>query len=153
MLFGNELRLMLAGRLESASMNEGIASFWSGAVSWSWFNDLIPTIKIGIILLSPCALFWPSSVFPPASPSEAAGCAAEPPVVRLGSLTAEPKRNILKKSSEAGFRSPFSVDPSRFLSCPRCEARRPLRNACKKPSKVPSSPSTAFATLRKSLMA
>lgn len=130
-----------------------MASPFSCVALLSMLSERIPTIRIGTILCSPV-----SSAVCCVSLSRPAPVLA--PGVRVEEVTAlplasEPKRNILKKSNEAVF-CPFNASPSSspFCSpCPIAEASLPLRSACRKPSKVPSSLSTVLVAFRRSATA
>lgn len=92
--------------------------------------DLIPTMIMGTILPSPSSFEFPAG-------SNSRGASS-------GRRIPEPNLNILKKFSGAGDSPPVSM-PSEF-SFPVClsaDAILPFCNACKKLSKVPSSPSPA----------
>lgn len=128
------------------------------------FNDRMPTMRMGTMRL----LFPPSPALsslwtlPAGEPDLAWGVSLEElrdsvlrPLSPVGlSLFEEPNLNILKKSNEAGLRcAPSSFDSVLRSFCPRCCASRPVRKAWRNPSNVPSSPSTASATFRRSFTA
>lgn len=126
------------GKLERASRNGGILS--SRSFPLPGLMDLMPTIMMGTILPSPSPSPSCASPAPPRLPD-----LVSPLLLPAG----DPNLNILKKLSGAGLLPGASLPSSVVLPlCLRAEAILPFCRACRKLSKVPSSPSPA--TLRAS---
>lgn len=128
------------GKLDKASRNGGMLSSRSGPLPG--LIDLIPTMMMGTILPSASSSSPLLSLRPSRAVASASVCSF--PVD-------DPNLNILKKLSGCTFPPDVSGPPSLPLLWPLClkaDAILPFCSACRKLSKVPSSPSPA--TLRAS---